>query len=318
MKTEQSREAWNEGRRVDGSHRSGPKTFGPSGCAFRTLTLSAILPCSTSQSRSRGHMSAAVIFRDFSATRSHFPSVSSFIGLPAAVARKSHSLSTRQLRSCVVALPQDVEREGFEWNSASDPWTALLHQHVGPDAVDIKIGKVEVTAFGRGDAGAQKGCNNGCVAERFEVCVRPRYAGLISQATIIVKRKVDRCGFVLGPRFLPEHLSRRVSRAKFHGDQMSNEPIDELQIPQPCRCARCSVSREFLKKSVDVIRSERRQSLATGEKESIEACKHRAVLNDGSFGESSAVGASGFGALPLRICCFGIARPECQCHKSIY
>jgi hypothetical protein len=110
-------------------------------------------------------------------------------------------------------------------------------------------------------------------------------------------------------------LSRRVSRAKLHGDQMSNEPIDELQIPQPCRCARCAVSREFLKKSVDVIRSERRQSLATGEKESIEARKHRTVLNDGTFGESSAVGASGFGALPLRICCFGIARPECQRHN---
>ena len=63
---------------------------------------------------------------------------------------------TRQLRSCVVVLPQDVERERFEGNSASDPRTALLHQHVGPDTMDIKIGRAEVTAFGGGDAGAQK------------------------------------------------------------------------------------------------------------------------------------------------------------------
>jgi hypothetical protein len=34
---------------------------------------------------------------------------------------------TRQLRSCAAILPQDVERERFEGNSASDPRTALLH-----------------------------------------------------------------------------------------------------------------------------------------------------------------------------------------------
>ena len=46
--------------------------------------------------------------------------------------------------------------------------------------------------------------------------------------------------------------------------------------------------------------------------------QHRAMLDDGSFGESSAVGAGGFGALPVRIRGFGIARPECLGHKSIY
>jgi hypothetical protein len=145
-----------------------------------------------------------------------------------------------------------------------------------------------------------------------------------------------------------------------------NEPVDELQISQPCRCARRAISREFFKKSIDVIGSERRQRLpmaqavskrtpfrlsaksglldrpisasrhlgrgkgtpqnpvilsfdtASADKEPIKARKHRAVLNDGSFGEGSAISAGGFGALPLRIRRFGMARPECQRHKSIY
>ena len=158
--------------------------------------------------RSRGLMSAAVIFRDFSATRTHFPERVILHRLAGGRRQKGPFALTRQLRSCVVVLPQDVERERFEGNSASDPRTALLHRHVRPDAVDIKIGKAEVTAFGGGDTGAQKGRNNGCVAKRFEVCVRPRYAGRL-QATIIVKRKVDRCGFVLGPRLLKRAFEPR-------------------------------------------------------------------------------------------------------------
>ncbi|WP_159939035.1 hypothetical protein, partial [Caballeronia arationis] len=97
-----------------------------------------------------------------------------------------------------------------------------------------------------------------------------------------------------------------------------NEPVDELQVSQPCRCARRAISREFSKKSIDVIGSERRHRLPMADKEPIKARKHRTVLNDGSFGEGSAISAGGIGALPMRIRRFGVARPECQRHKSIY
>ncbi|SEK06050.1 hypothetical protein SAMN05192539_103625 [Paraburkholderia diazotrophica] len=50
MKTEQSREVWKKASRSARSRRSDPKTFVPSVFTSGTLSLSATLPCSTSQS----------------------------------------------------------------------------------------------------------------------------------------------------------------------------------------------------------------------------------------------------------------------------
>ena len=50
MKTEPSREAWNKGKLVGQKPPLKPKDVWASGSTFRTLTLSAISPCSTLQS----------------------------------------------------------------------------------------------------------------------------------------------------------------------------------------------------------------------------------------------------------------------------
>ncbi|WP_250517820.1 hypothetical protein [Caballeronia sp. INDeC2] len=99
---------------------------------------------------------------------------------------------------------------------------------------------------------------------------------------------------------------------------MAGESIDQLQISKASRGSRLTVVREFLKKAIDVVRTERRHALAARRQIVIESRKHRAMLDDRLIGEATTICTGCLGSLPLPISALRIGQPKVDLHKNRY